>query len=154
MISYRLLAIGKLKSNAPEYSIIERLSKRLKTSLSITEIDLKAIKNPKGLNDAENQEIINNLKSSHFNIALDKDGKEYSSQGFSKFLEDIHFNHGSTEITFIIGGADGLNAKTKELCQTRLSFGKQTWPHMLARVMLIEQLYRAQCIKDGHPYHK
>ena len=57
-------------------------------------------------------------------------------------------------ITFFIGGPDGLDKTIFSRTNSILSFGTMTWPHMLIRVMLVEQLYRAQCIKMGHPYHR
>jgi 23S rRNA (pseudouridine1915-N3)-methyltransferase len=57
-------------------------------------------------------------------------------------------------VTFIIGGASGVTDKVRAVVQATLGFGKLTWPHRLVRVMLLEQLYRAQQIASGHPYHR
>lgn len=153
-MAYKILVVGKLKSDAPEYDIIERYKKRFKTSISIIEVDVKSIKDPHQLNIEENKELEKLLSPTDINIAMDKDGKSYTSENFATLLDNKSLSQPGADIVFVIGGADGLNNSVKQLCPTRISFGLQTWPHMLARVMLIEQLYRAQCINEGHPYHK
>ena len=61
---------------------------------------------------------------------------------------------GISRFQFMIGGADGLTPEVRDSAHALLAFGKQTWPHMMARVMLMEQIYRAQQIIQGHPYHR
>lgn len=150
---YRLICVGKVKSNSPEAELIAMYTSRLKGSFKVDEIDIKNIKNPNELNLRENQKIQSLITPTDFTIGLDKDGKVFSSEDFSNFLHNKRVE-GHQNITFVIGGASGLDETSKKMCSTLLSFGKQTWPHMLARVMLFEQIYRAQCIIDGHPYHK
>ena len=70
-------------------------------------------------------------------------------QHFQAWMTD-----GVRDVTFLVGGSDGLSPETLTRAHLRLSMGKQTWPHLLARCMLLEQIYRAQCILGNHPYHK
>jgi 23S rRNA (pseudouridine1915-N3)-methyltransferase len=86
-------------------------------------------------------------------IALDETGKTLSSREFAGCISRI-MDDGIAEIALIIGGADGLDASIRERAELTLSLGRVTWPHLLIRGMLTEQLYRAQQIIAGHPYHR
>jgi len=86
-------------------------------------------------------------------VALDAHGASLGSEAFAARLAAWRDN-GVGEIAFVIGGADGLDAAILAKADLVLSLGAMTWPHMLARVMLVEQLYRAQSILAGHPYHR
>jgi 23S rRNA (pseudouridine1915-N3)-methyltransferase len=88
----------------------------------------------------------------HTLIALDSRGKQLSSEGLAEFLRS-HRDRGSTHLTFAIGGADGLSEQAQTTAALTLSLGKMTLSHELARVVLLEQLYRAFTILKGHPYH-
>ena len=88
-----------------------------------------------------------------FVIALDENGKYLSSLEFAEELENKTIM-GQSHFCFIIGGAYGLPDSILDKCDLKLSFGKMVWPHRLVSVMLLEQLYRAQQILAGHPYHK
>ena len=81
------------------------------------------------------------------------EGKELSSEGFAEKLESF-INSGAGEIWFIIGGSHGLSDEVKARSDFKLSFSKMTFPHRLARIMLLEQLYRAFSISTGGKYHK
>ena len=85
-------------------------------------------------------------------IALDGRGKPLSSEAFAAQLG--RWRDGGDALAFVIGGADGLDASLRDRADMILSLGAMTWPHLLARVMLAEQLYRAQSILSGHPYHR
>ena len=86
-------------------------------------------------------------------VALDARGRALTSAQFADWL-GTQREAGTREIAVAIGGADGLTDAVRERASLTLAFGAMTWPHMLVRVMLAEQLYRAQCILDGHPYHR
>jgi 23S rRNA (pseudouridine1915-N3)-methyltransferase len=88
----------------------------------------------------------------HTLIVLDSRGKQLSSEGLAEFLRD-HQDRGSAHLLFAIGGADGLSGQVKSTAAFTLSLGKMTLPHELARVVLLEQLYRAFTILKEHPYH-
>ncbi len=88
-----------------------------------------------------------------FVIGLDQSGAVMDSHAFSKAIE-MWFGYGRGRISFLIGGADGLSDSVLKQADDVLSFGAMTWPHLLARVMLAEQLCRAAAIQSGHPYHR
>ena len=85
--------------------------------------------------------------------ALDEDGKQWSSREFAGRLAAWR-DAGSPTLAFAIGGADGLDRAVIERADAVMSLGAMTWPHLLVRGMLLEQLYRAQQILAGHPYHR
>ncbi len=86
-------------------------------------------------------------------VALDKTGQVTDSRAFAGSMEKW-FARGRGRISFLIGGADGLSTDVLEQADAVLSFGAMTWPHLLARIMLVEQLCRADAIHRGHPYHR
>ena len=86
-------------------------------------------------------------------IALDERGSMWSSRDFAERLAAWR-DQGVAELAFAIGGSDGLDAEILERAEETLSLGPMTWPHLLVRSLLLEQLYRAQQILIGHPYHR
>lgn len=141
-----LIAIGRLKDPALT-ALYEEYKKRFEWKISLTELSSKSTP------DQESTFILNHLSSSSYIITLDERGEALSSAAFAELLKTIQLHH-QGRATFIIGGADGLSQEIKEKGQKSLSFGRMTWPHLLVRVMLMEQLYRAQQILKGHPYHR
>jgi 23S rRNA (pseudouridine1915-N3)-methyltransferase len=85
-------------------------------------------------------------------VLLDSRGKEFSSEQFAKFLEDYR-DRNPLPLIFAVGGADGFSEAARAAAQHTLSLGKMTLAHELARVVLLEQIYRAFTILKGHPYH-
>ena len=100
----------------------------------------------------ETTQIIKKLTPDSFNIALDERGKQWSSSEWSQQLE--HWMQHYPRVNLVIGGPDGLDDKCRAACQQTTSLGRMTIPHALARVVLIEQLYRAWSILNSHPYHR
>lgn len=88
-----------------------------------------------------------------FSIVLDERGKAVASEAFAGLMQ-LQLDHGTSDMTFVIGGPDGHAPETRERADLLLSFGPMTWPHRLVRVMLFEQIYRAVTIMTGHPYHR
>jgi 23S rRNA (pseudouridine1915-N3)-methyltransferase len=86
-------------------------------------------------------------------VALDEHGKGLSSRDFAEVLGRWR-DGGEAEIAFLIGGADGLDAGLLAQARLKIAFGAMTWPHLLARVLLLEQLYRAWSLLNNHPYHR
>ena len=86
-------------------------------------------------------------------VALDEHGRDLTSADLAALLGRWR-DEGLRLVTFVIGGADGLDAAVLARADLRLAFGRATWPHMLVRPMLAEQLYRAGTILSGHPYHR
>ena len=91
-------------------------------------------------------------KSKSTLVLLDSRGKEFSSEQFAKFLADYQ-DRNPLPLVFAIGGPDGFSPEAKSAAQHLISLGKMTLPHELARVVLLEQIYRACTILKGHPYH-
>ena len=88
-----------------------------------------------------------------FVVTLDERGKSITSADFARDLAKWR-DAGEAKIVFVIGGSDGLTAEIKQRARLTMAFGTQTWPHLLVRAMLAEQLYRAVTILGGHPYHR
>ena len=101
---------------------------------------------------AEGRDILSKISSSDYVIALDIQGKELASEEIARKISEISFNN--SRISFIIGGSLGLSDEVKKRADFRMSFGKITLPHQLARVVLLEQIYRAFKINAGEAYHK
>ena len=112
------------------------------------------IDSPQQIRKLETQQIIANLPSHSYVISLDSTGESYDSAKFAGLITQLQ-NRACKEVCFIIGGAHGCD---RDLLAPRadlsLSFGTATWPHMLVRVMVLEQIYRAQQIHNHHPYSK
>ncbi len=140
-----LLAVGKLRG--PEAELCAEYEKRL-TSGGIKIRELTA-PNQK----AEGAAILEAVPAKAFVVLLDERGKDLSSRELAEKLK-IWQEQGQTDLVFVIGGADGLTDELKARGNFTLGLGRKTWPHKLARVMLLEQLYRAQQINAGHPYHR
>ena len=88
-----------------------------------------------------------------FTIVLDERGKPMASENFAGLLRK-HLDGGTQDLSFLIGGPDGLAPETRDNAGLLLSFGPMTWPHRFVRVMLFEQIYRAVTILLNHPYHR
>lgn len=153
-----LIAVGKIKEKYLKDAIDEykkRLSKfcnlnTIEVNESVAKVENESsIK--KSLED-EAQSIISKLKSEYV-VALDIDGKEYSTVEISEKIKEITLK-GISEISFIIGGSYGLDNSVKKRADLRLSFSKLTFPHQLFRVILLEQIYRVFKIINNEPYHK
>lgn len=106
-----------------------------------------------GTQSAENDAILKKIPKDAFVIALDEKGKTISSRDFAKSIDKWQ-TAGHSHIVFIIGGADGLTKAVKDKANFQLSFGAMTYPHLMVRVMILEQLYRAFTILNNHPYHR
>ena len=103
--------------------------------------------------DERRPEKMLELSKGNLTVALDEQGKSIGSEAFAKQLARWR-DSGTQKVQFLIGAAAGLPAEVKTAATMSISFGQQTWPHMLVRVMLAEQLYRAVTILTGHPYHR
>jgi 23S rRNA (pseudouridine1915-N3)-methyltransferase len=159
MLNISIICIGKIKENYLKDAINE-YSKRLSKfcNLKITELQDEKLPtkiNGSIINEIKNKEcdkIIDTIKKDSYVICLDLKGKEYSSEDFSRKIENIALNFNSS-ITFIIGGTLGLNEKVLSLASEKICFSKMTFPHQLIRVFLLEQLFRAFKISNNETYH-
>jgi 23S rRNA (pseudouridine1915-N3)-methyltransferase len=145
-----IIAVGKLKERFWKDACAEYL-KRLG---AYTDITVREI--PDSAPEREEQGILAALeklpRDAHA-ILLDIKGTELSSVQLSRKLDDLAL-HGTSQVVFIIGGSDGVTPAVKAHADERISFGPITLPHNLARVVLLEQIYRAHKISRGEPYHK
>ena len=149
-------AVGRLR-NSPEKELIDdylsrfsKLSKTFGLSLnSVIEIEDKKGGGP----ISEAKLLAKNFQKNSKIIALDEGGEALSSKEFAKYLSNWAAD-GIGYCHIVIGGPDGLDKSLLEKSDLKISFGKMVWPHMLARVMIAEQLYRSATILAGNPYHR
>ena len=159
MLNIRVICIGKLKEKYWD-AACEEYIKRLGSYCSLEIVELKEDRLPANPSPADEQKVIENegasilakIKKSDFVIALDIKGREHSSEELAERIKNTAFTHDT--IDFIIGGSLGLSGDVKSRADLALSFGKITLPHQLARVVLLEQIYRAFKINAGETYHK
>jgi len=147
-----IACIGYLK-RSPELELIETYKRRFDWEISIKEFEIKKPLGRDKLKEEEAKLLLSAVPKGAYLVALDERGKQFSSLKFADFLKNIQVQ-GVSSIVFLLGGADGHCDKVLTKADFLLSMGEFTWPHMLARVMLVEQLYRVQQIIKGHPYHR
>jgi len=146
-------AIGKLKKNTPEYDIMANYFKRIKWPISVKEYEAQKGLSGNTLKSAEGRLLLSGLDKETKIVVLDEHGSTLTSREFASHLRKWQ-NMGVESVAFLVGGADGHSEEVKKQADLTLSFGRMTLPHFLMRVVLAEQLYRAQTIFEGHPYHR
>ena len=159
MLNINIICVGKIKEDYLKDAISE-YSKRLSKFCNLNIIELSDEKLPSKLNDSiineiknkECNKMIQSIKKDSYIICLDLKGKQFTSEEFSKKIENIALNFNSS-ITFIIGGTLGLNEEILSLSNEKICFSKMTFPHQLIRVFLLEQLFRAFKISNNETYH-
>jgi 23S rRNA (pseudouridine1915-N3)-methyltransferase len=134
-----IVARGKI-GRSPESELVERYLKRISWPVQVTEL-------------AESGGRVPAPAESGVTILLDEKGESIGSLDLAKRLERWR-DEGRREARFLIGGADGFSDEDRAFADLLLSFGRATWPHLLARAMLAEQLWRATSILANHPYHR
>lgn len=156
-MNIKIIALGKLKEKFLKDGIDEFL-KRLRpyAGVEVIEINPIEIKDenliPKVLDD-EAAKILTHIKPQSFVITLEIEGKMLSSVEFAKKIETLT-NEGTSEIVFVIGSSCGLSPIVSNRADFKLSFSKMTFLHQFARLILVEQIYRAFKIIKGETYHK
>jgi len=153
-------AVGRLKKG-PETELSERYRKRAEQSgrsLGLRHIDIVEIRESRAAEAGkrmveESIALANVIPQGAALVLLDARGEALDSAGFAARLAQWRAAN-RPAVVLIIGGADGLAPSLADKADLRLSFGAATWPHQLARIMLLEQLYRATTILSGHPYHR
>ena len=133
-----VIARGKI-GRSPEAELVDRYLKRIAWPIKLTELSERA--------------STPSAPSGSVNVLLDEKGKALSSMELAKKLEQWR-DDGTREARFVIGAADGHSAGERQSADLLLSFGFATWPHLLVRAMLAEQLFRATSILANHPYHR
>ncbi len=156
----KIVTVGKLKEKYLKDGIAE-YTKRISRFAKLEMIELTDEKTPDKASELENQKILetegarilSKVGERDFVVVLAIEGKTFSSEDFSKQLEQASIKGYST-LTFIIGGSLGLAPIVKNRANLSVSFGRLTLPHQLMRLVLVEQIYRAFTIQQGSPYHK
>jgi 23S rRNA (pseudouridine1915-N3)-methyltransferase len=151
-IRFYLLAVGRQR-RGPIHELQTLYAKRIVPPATILELEEKRPLPPALLKAREAELILGALPAGARLVALDRTGTAWSSRELADRLA-IWRDHGTGAVAFAIGGAEGLGAAVMERADEVLSLGAMTWPHLLVRSMLLEQLYRAQQILAGHPYHR
>lgn len=140
--SVKLICIGKIKGDAHS-ALIDHYVKQIPSDVDIIEL---ATGDKRSENTAIRAAMAKH-NGTHW-IALDARGDMASSEDLAAAMEP------HSRLGFLIGGADGLDEETLSLCAKKIAMGRMIWPHKLARVMLIEQVFRAHHIWSNHPYHR
>ena len=155
-----VLAVGRMKSGA-EAELAERYRKRVAQAgrkLGLREIEIIEIKESRAPETAkrrieESIALATLIPDGAVMALLDEKGQSLGSGEFAQKIRGWR-DGGSADLVFVVGGPDGVAPSLREKAALTLAFGLATWPHQLARVMLLEQIYRAITILSGHPYHR
>ena len=142
---YQISCIGKL-SNLEENKIIKKYLKRVKNKIQIIESSQSDIKK-------EGLKLLESSPKDSILILLDKEGENLSTNKLFDLIKSYEMNNVKI-LNFAIGGPYGHSPYIKQKSDKIISFGKMTWSHTIARLMLVEQLYRIESIFNNHPYHK
>jgi len=146
----RLLAIGRIKPG-PEAALFAQHNARLRPPLEVSEF-AEARGSPAEIRRREGAAILAALPAGALLVAMDLGGAAPTSEALAALT--TRWMEAARPMAFAIGGAEGLDPSVLARAEARLSLGPLTWPHFLVRGLLAEQLFRAQCIREGHPYHR
>jgi 23S rRNA (pseudouridine1915-N3)-methyltransferase len=149
----KIISIGKFGKNDANAELFKKYQQRLKWDLTLQEMEVKGNLSGRVLKQKEAEILLKNVPSGAKIIALDEKGQIFSSQEFAQKIKNFA-NNSFSNLAFIIGGANGLDESVRKKADLVLSFGKMTFPHMMVRPILAEQIYRACSILNNHPYHK
>jgi len=155
-----ILAVGQ-RRGTPEGSLSDdfcgraaNMGKRLGFSaVTVEEVQVSKKRDAKSRMADEGERLAARIPPQAHVVCLDAKGKGMTSDGFAEMLGAMR-DAGARDLVFLIGGPDGLDLGPKIKPGRSLAFGPQTWPHLLVRAMLAEQIYRAMTILAGHPYHR
>lgn len=147
-----IAAVGRAKKG-PEQTLIDTYRRRLRWPLEIREVEEKRPLAAPERKQREAARLLAAVPENAVLVALDARGETLDSGAFADRLRRWQ-EAGTRDLAFVIGGADGLDASVRRRANLVLALGSMTWPHLLARAMVVEQLYRAQQILAGHPYHR
>ena len=147
-----IVSAGRFR-DGPERALFERYRDRIRWDVELREIEAKGRQTRAETVRREAELFDSRIPAGAHAIALDEVGKTLSSRGFARHLGDLR-DGGCREVVFLIGGAEGLSPRLVSDADLVLAFGTATWPHLLVRAMLMEQIFRAQQILSGHPYHR
>jgi 23S rRNA (pseudouridine1915-N3)-methyltransferase len=155
-----ILAAGVARGT-PQNALVEEYLTRARsigrqqgiTSIVVDEVAVSKLREARARMAEEGEKLAGRIPAGAHVIALDSRGKGMTSEAFSEMLAAMR-DAGARDLVFLIGGPDGLDVGPNVKPGRSLAFGLQTWPHLLVRVMLAEQIYRAVTILGNHPYHR
>ena len=147
-----IAAAGRFRGG-PERALYETYAKRISWPVDLKEIDERGKLNPAAQRVREAERLLGAVPGGAVLIALDETGSALTSRAFASRIGRWR-DEGVSGLAFAIGGAEGLDRTLIERASLVLSLGSMTWPHLMVRAMLAEQLYRAEAILRGHPYHR
>jgi len=147
-----LAAVGRARPG-PARDLFEEYRARLTWPLTLREVEVRKRVEGEELKRLEAELLLAAIPPGAVLVALDERGRSLPSVDFAARLGAWR-DQGAGDIAFVIGGADGLDESIRRRADLLIAFGAMTWPHMLVRGMLAEQIYRAQQILSGHPYHR
>ena len=153
-MNIKIISVGK-KNTLEVEDFVSEYEKRLRAEHTLSWLFVPGVaespEDEKGKNE-EAEKILKSVPQGAYTVLFDEKGKEYSSEEFSVFLKKLEDNSVGS-IVFIIGGAFGVSASLKEKSKSIISLSKFTFPHMLVRMIVLEQIYRAVSIQKGSKYH-
>lgn len=155
-MEFCLITIGKTKTPWIQTGIAEYM-KRLKNYVSFQLVELPDLKSTKSLSEdqqkqKEGEAILSKLTAADFLVLLDEHGREYTSMEFASYIEKLMAS-GKKRVAFAVGGPYGFSPAVYDRANAKLSLSKMTFSHEMVRAFFVEQLYRAQTILRGEPYH-
>ncbi len=155
-----IVAVGR-RRNTPEAALIDDYAARIRAggrAVGFSSFDISEVEAPRGMEGTARQTreaglLAGEIPEAARRIVLDEKGKSFSSEEFAALIGGWR-DQGAPAVAFVIGGADGHAESIRKGADRLMAFGPATWPHMLVRAMLCEQIYRAMTILAGHPYHR
>lgn len=147
-----LAAVGRARPG-PERDLFDQYAARLSWPLTLREVEVKKRLPPEELKRQEAELLLATLPAPCTVVVLDERGQTPDSAAFARRIGTWR-DQGAGDLAFLIGGAGGHGEAARQRADLLLSLGPMTWPHLLVRALLAEQLYRAQSILSGHPYHR
>ena len=147
-----IACIGHMKPS-PELDLLSKYIKQTRWNVVVREFEDKKSGSAEERKKREGVLLLSAVPNAAKIVVMDERGRQLSSEKFARRLGGWQ-DESVPAVAFLIGGADGHSEEIRQKADLLLAFGEMTWPHMLARVMLAEQIYRAKTILDGHPYHR
>jgi 23S rRNA (pseudouridine1915-N3)-methyltransferase len=147
-----LVAVGRARPG-PEQSLYDHYHRRLGWTLDLREVEERRPLPPARRIAREGELLLAALPPGAVRVVLDERGEALGSEALARRLAAWR-DTGRGPVAFLIGGADGHAEEVRAKADLVLSLGAMTWPHLLVRALLAEQIYRAECILSGHPYHR
>jgi 23S rRNA (pseudouridine1915-N3)-methyltransferase len=150
LVELRIIAVGRI-GRGPEAELVARYAGRTRPAVTVVEV-AEGRGSTGEIRRREATALLAALPANALAVALDLGGEAPDSESLATRLE--RWLESGRPVCFLIGGAEGLDRPVLDRADATLSLGRLTWPHMLARVMLAEQIFRARAISAGHPYHR